>query len=98
MPIWLLPLIGKLASALWHAVLRFWSVFLVAAIIAIILLRFHNFKSDIYNLGYKKGYTQCGIDHPTYGSVGTVVNNSNGNYKYIGFKVNVWKLKLGLGI
>lgn len=76
MPAWLLPVLLSIVKGIWHAVCRFWSVFLVAAVIGLILMRFHMIKLDQYNIGYKKGYSQALLDHPavTMGPGGTVIN------------------------
>jgi hypothetical protein len=79
MPTWLLTvggfLLKKTLPWIWHQISRAWGVFLVGSIIAIALLRFHAFKSNIYELGYKAGYRQCGIDHPTNSvSAGGIIN------------------------
>ena len=73
-------LLSKALPWIWHQVSRAWGVFLVGAIVAIILLRFHAFKLSLYEEGYKAGYKQCGIDHPT----NTV--SSGGTVNYYGDK------------
>jgi hypothetical protein len=73
---------------IWHQIARAWGVFLVGAVIAIILLRFHAFKLDLYNQGYKKGYSQALTDHPTNTvSSGGTVNYFGDKSGWIDFKM-----------
>ncbi len=51
-----------------------------------------------YNVGYSKGYAKAITDRPTYGTVGTVVNTPADEFKWIGAKLNIWKVKLQLGL
>lgn len=83
MPIWLLDFI-------WHNLKRFIGVITIAAIIFIMI--YVPFKQ-----GYAKGYAKAVLDRPTYGNVGTVINTQNTDYKFAGIKINLWKLRLGLG-
>lgn len=67
--------IQKALPWVWHQIARAWGVFLVGAVIVIIAMRFHAFKLDLYNQGYKKGYSQALTDHPSNSvSSGGVVN------------------------
>ena len=76
MPVWLGPLLWKVLDFAWHAIKRFWSVFLVAAVLWGCVLQYKSFKNKIYNLGYKAGYSRAVTDHPTYGHVNSVTNNA----------------------
>jgi len=71
-----------------HQIARAWGVFLVGTVIIILLMKFHAFKLDLYNDGYKAGYKQCGIDHPT----NTV--SSGGVVNYFADKSGVLDLKI----
>jgi hypothetical protein len=83
---------GKVvADVAWHAVKRTVSVILVIAILVLPPI-------FSYQYGYRKGYSQCAKDNPTYGSVGTVVNNAEKEFKAIGIRFNIWKLRLNLGL
>mgnify|MGYP001582270734 CR=1 FL=1 len=95
MPIWLLPLLLKIGGWIWHSVIRFWSVFLVGLIILSFGLWVRGYKAKIYNEGYKNGYSQCIKDHPT--QQGNIFNIKNGDYKWLGIKLNIWKIRLGVG-
>lgn len=50
-----------------------------------------------YTRGYSKGYAQCTKDKPTYGSVGSVTNISEADFKYLGiyFKLLFLRFKIG---
>lgn len=37
-----------------------------------------------YQYGWRKGYSQCAKDRPTYGSVGTVINQQGKLFKWFG--------------
>jgi hypothetical protein len=51
-----------------------------------------------HSVGYSKGYAKAIADRPTYANVGTVVNAPADEFKLLGVRLNVWKLKLKLGI
>jgi hypothetical protein len=99
MPAFLIPILINIGQFLWHAVCRFWSVFLVGAIILVIVLAFNGWKLKQYDLGYHNGYSQALTDHPTYvvGSGGTV-NNNVLNYKYFGMGLQIWKFRTQAGV
>lgn len=94
MPIWLLPLLLNIGKGLWHAVCRFWSVFLVGLVILSLVLMVRSHDAKIYNNGYKSGYAQAVKDHPQ--SVGNIYNNAG--FKWLGLDANIWKLHIKLGI
>jgi hypothetical protein len=97
---WLLPILSKyglpILNIVWHAIRRFWSVFLVGLVIVVILMKFNAFKLNLYNEGYKKGYSQALTDHPTYGSVGTI-NNLLEKFKYAGVHIKLLFLDFKVG-
>jgi hypothetical protein len=64
MPVWLIPLLLNIWKVVWHAICRFWSVFLVGLVITLVLVKFGAFKNTIYNKGYQSGYSQALTDHP----------------------------------
>ena len=94
MPVWLLPILLNIGQFVWHAVCRFWSVFLVGAVILIIAMQFHAFKLTQYNIGYKVGYSQAMTDHPaiTVNSGGTVNTNvvKTVGLEIDGFGLGIW--------
>ena len=100
MPAWLLPMIINFGKWVWHSVCRFWSVFLIGAVIVIILMQFHQFKLVQFDSGFKAGYSQCMKDHPTTQNIGTQINQAQGaeQHSAVGFSFNLWKLKGSLGI
>lgn len=82
-------------SMLLHNIKRFAGVLLIAVLlIGIPYLVYHKG----YSQGYSKGYAQAVKDRPTYGNVGTVINDHKDEFKAIGMTFNIWKLKLKLGI
>ena len=82
-------------SFLWHNFKRFAGVILVGVLlVGLPYVMCHK----AYSVGYSKGYAQCAKDRPTYGSVGTVINKVQEDFKALGLTLNVWKLKLKLGI
>lgn len=87
---WLLPLLGTVGKWIWHSICRFWSVFLVGAVILIIVMRFHSFKNDIYDSGYKKGYSQALTEHPTttVQAGGTSITNIGDKVKSAGIEID----------
>ncbi len=84
---------------IWHAIRRFGSWFFIAALVIIIGMKFFGWKNNIYQTGYKVGYSQALTDHPTYvvNSGGVVTNVTNGDYKLVGVKVKILWLKLQFG-
>ena len=90
------PLLLKLLDILWHNFKRFAGVILIAVVL--IGGPYFCYRYG-YNKGYQTGYAQSTKDRPTYGSVGTVnnIDNTDSGYKWLGIKVNIWKLKAGLG-
>ena len=82
----------------WHAIQRFWSVFLVAAVITIILMKWGAFKNTLYDKGYHAGYNQAIKDHPSQ-TAGTITNNSYNaeDFKYIGVRARCLFIKFSVG-
>ena len=80
-----------ITGAIAHGVMRTISVVLVLGALTLPSWYF-------YNRGYKRGYAGAIKDRPTYGQVGTVVNNSEEPFKIMGITFNVWKLRLRLGL
>jgi hypothetical protein len=68
-----------------HSLQRFWSVFLIGAVILAIGLWVRGYKANIYNNGYKTGYSQCMKDHPTQS--GTIYNSA---INTVGVEVYHW--------
>lgn len=91
MLLWLLPALKVIGDILWHAIKRFWSVFLIGLIILSIGLWVRGYKAKLYNEGYKCGYSTCIKERPTYGNVGVVNNAAR---KIVGF--SVWRIYFGL--
>ena len=87
---WLLTIL----QAIWHGIKRFASVILVAIFLMGVPYLVYN---KAFQRGYSKGYAQCSKDRPTYGSVGSVTNIAEADFKYLGayFKIFFIKLKLG---
>jgi hypothetical protein len=90
-------LLSKCLPWIGHQIARAWGVFLVGAVVIILAMRFHAFKLDLYNEGYKKGYSQALTDHPQYGNVGTVNNMQGDMFKYIGVDFELLGLQIKLG-
>ncbi len=89
------PWLLLLLQSLWHNLKRFAGVILIAVFcIGVPLLVY----SKGYNRGYSRGYAQAIKDRPTYGSVGSVTNISNGDLKYLGITLKLFFLKLKIGI
>ncbi len=88
---WLLPLL----QLLWHNLKRFAGVILIGVFIVGMPYLVYN---KAYSRGYSKGYAQSTKDRPTYGSVGSVTNISNGDLKYLGITFKLFFIKLKLGI
>ena len=86
MPIWLLNLL----PLLWHAIKRFASVLFIGAAIFILIY-------VPYKQGYHKGYAAAIKERPTYGNVGTVVNQPAEAYKLVGLRITLWKFHIGAG-
>jgi len=88
------PLISASIDIFWHGLKRFASVILVTVLLIGIPYFVYN---KAYQRGYSKGYAQCAKDRPTYGSVGSVTNISEADFKYAGiyFKLLFLRLKLG---
>jgi hypothetical protein len=99
MPVWLLSLLSKfglpILKAIWHAITRFWSVFLVGLVILTILMKFHAIKLDQYNIGYKAGYSQALTDHPQ--TVGTIYNNQGKVFKWLGVDLELLGIQIKAG-
>ena len=93
MPTWLFPILLNVGKSIWHAICRFWSVFLIAAILFAIYTKYTGFKFKQYEIGYKAGYSQAIHDHPPI----TVQNGgvANVNPDPHGLIINIWKLHLG---
>jgi hypothetical protein len=81
MPIWLLTFL----PIAWR-----WFKHLVIYLIILLIIVGPPFIS--YQYGWRKGYSQCSKDNPTYGTVGQVVNYHNGKKTLIG----IWFLSLDL--
>ncbi len=78
-----------------HNFKRFAGVILIAVlVIGLPYLVYHKG----YTRGYPAGYAQAIKDRPTYGNVGTVVNEHQEEFKAVGVTFSIWKLKLRLGI
>ena len=89
-------LVQKALPAIWHAVCRFWSVFLIATVLASCWFWWKGHEAGVYNNGYKSGYSQCMKGHPT--QQGHIVNITNPKFKAFGIEIDIWKLGLRLGI
>ena len=87
MPVWLLPLLSGLCQGVWHAICRFWSVFLVASVLLSGWLWYEGGIAKVK----AKAIAEYTKTHPTYNNVG-VVNNDN--VKTTGLEIDGW----GLGI
>ena len=72
-PIWALNLIPFVKRYVGH--------FLIYLFIGLIL--FGSFFAT-YQYGWRKGYSQCAKDRPTYGNVGTVINQQGKLFKWFG--------------
>lgn len=82
-------------SILLHNLKRFAGVILIGVlIIGLPYLVYHKG----YTRGYSKGYAAAIKDRPTYGNVGTVINERQEEFKAAGVTLQVWKIKLRLGI
>lgn len=82
-------------SILLHNIKRFTGVILVGVLlIGLPYLVYHKG----YTRGYSKGYAVAIKDRPTYGNVGTVINERQEEFKAVGLTFSIWKLKLRLGI
>lgn len=88
------PLLLLALQAVWHNLKRFAGVILVGVLVIGLPYIVYN---KAYSRGYSKGYAQCAKDRPTYGSVGSVTNISDGIFKYAGayFKLLFINLKIG---
>jgi len=89
------PLILSGVNIIYHNIRRFAGVILIAVVLIggpYLLYR------KGYNKGYQAGYSAAIKERPTYGQVGTVVNEAPDGYKILGVRVNIWKFRLGLGI
>lgn len=89
------PLILSGIDIIYHNLRRFAGVILIAVVLIggpYLLYR------KGYNKGYQTGYAQAIKERPTYENVGTVINEAPNGYKILGVRVNIWKLRLGLGI
>jgi hypothetical protein len=73
---WLWPILGFLGKWIGKALSRFWSVFLVAFIIISIFLWVNGGIAKIKAAECKACISEYTQTHPTYGSVGTVNNNT----------------------
>ena len=91
---WLLPILLRLVAWLFKALSRFWSVFLVGAVIALVLLRFNVWKDTYGNLRYHAGYSQALTDHPSIVIQSGGVMNSNvvktTGIEIVGWGIGVW--------
>jgi len=87
MPVWLMPLLINLVKGLWHAICRFWSVFLIAAVLLSCWLWWRGFTGKMCSSCKAQGYAQCVKDRPTYGTVGVV---NNGMVTTTGFELDGW--------
>ncbi len=85
-------LISKALPFIWARFKHLAVYIAILLIIGMVAMKFNAFKLDLYNTGYKAGYKQSGIDHPTFGNVGNV-NNISG-YDLYGLSVDGW----GIGI
>lgn len=86
MPIWLLNLIPILWRWLKH--------FAIYLLIALVLFGVPYLG---YQYGWRKGYSQCTKDNPTYGHVGQVINNAGVQFRYAGayLKLLIFDIKFG---
>jgi len=78
-----------------HNVARTIGVALVALVVVSIPYMIY---SKGYNVGYSKGYAKAVADRPTYGTVGVVNNSTDSPFKFLGIRLNLWKLGVNLGI
>ena len=78
-----------------HNVARTIGVAVVGLLICSAPLSFYSWS---YHRGYTAGYATATKDRPTYGTVGTVLNTASDEFKFLGVRLNVWKLNLKLGI
>lgn len=86
MPVWLINLI----PIAW----RFLKHFAVYLIMGVILFA----PSYIsYQYGWRKGYSCCAKDRPTYGNVGTVVNKTGVDFKWAGVYLKLLILDTKIG-
>ena len=71
----------------------------VSGWIAVILIVTILGVGDFY-LGFNKGYAKCVKDRPTIGTqnIGTQINQTQSEHKWLGVDFNLWKLKLSLGL
>jgi hypothetical protein len=106
MPIWLVTLIPTIGKFLAHNFARLAGILVILSLLAMPFLWWRHHETAWQNKvnsmhvqgineGYKDGYAQATKDRPTYGSVGTVVNNPD--YRWVGFKITIWKIKFGVG-
>jgi len=93
MPVWLWPIIVNILQGIWHAICRFWSVFLVASVLLSAWLWWNGGIAKIKAEACKQCISDYTKAHPTYGTVGSVTNNVN-VVKTTGLEIDGW----GIGV
>ncbi len=88
------PWLLQLLPIIWHNIKRFAGVILVAIFLVGVPYLVYN---KAYQRGYSKGYAQCAKDRPTYGSVGSVTNIAEGDFRYAGIYLKLLFLKFKIG-
>lgn len=88
-------LLGLISAWLKHNTSRTIGVVLVSTLIFSVPYMVY---SKGYNVGFSKGYAKAIADRPTYENVGTVINAPANEFKILGMSINIWKLRLKLGI
>ena len=89
------PIILIITAWLKHNIARTLGVVLILTLIFSVPYMVY---SKGYSVGYSKGYAKATTDRPTYSDVGTVINQPANDFRILGIKINIWKLRLGLGI
>lgn len=84
-----------LISWIKHNVARTIGVAVMGLLICSLPLSFYSWA---YHRGHAAGYAAAVKDRPTYGTVGTVLNNTDSDFKILGIRLNIWKLNLKLGM
>ena len=90
-------IIKNVLPFIWHAIQRFWSVFLVGLVVLSCWLWFRGYIAGIRNESCKKCISDYTAIHPTMGAGSTTNIYNAEDFKYIGLKGKCLFLKFSVG-